>query len=268
MPEGDTIHYAARRIRPVLVDKEIASIETPQPRHRVDRWPERLQGRRVRAVDARGKNLLLRFEGDLVLRSHLRMNGRWRVGPVGRERVGRPWLVLRGSRLEATQWNGPVLELGDDVRRRLGDDVLGGAWDTDAVVARLRAGGRGLPLGEALQRQRVVAGIGNMWMSEALWAARVSPWVRVGDATDEELRAALDHARRLMHASLAGGRPRRCAYGRAGRPCSRCGTAIRSRGQGDANRTAYWCPTCQPGREPPPVPVRVTDERGPGARRS
>ena len=227
------------------------------PRHSTDGGSE--------SVEAVGKNLLLRFEGGVVLRSHLRMNGRWRVWPVGREHVGRPWLVLRGSRLEATQWNGPVLELGEDVRGRLGPDVLGANWDADAVVARLRAGGGEARLGEALQRQRLVAGIGNMWMAEALWSARVSPWLTVRDASDQQLHAILDAARRLMRASLAGGRQARRAYRRAGRPCPRCGTSIRSHGQGDANRTAYWCPACQPGPEPPAVPVGTRAERGPEA---
>jgi len=63
VPEGDTIHSAARRVGAALVGKEIVSIETPQARHALDRWPERLDGRAVRAVDARGKHLFIRFDG-------------------------------------------------------------------------------------------------------------------------------------------------------------------------------------------------------------
>ena len=107
-------------------------------------------------------------------------------------------------------------------------------------------------LGEALQDQRLVAGIGNMWMAEALWAIQVSPWTRVRDVSDETLRDALAAARRLMQAVA---RDRAVAavaiYRRAGRPCPRCGTIVRSRGQGDDNRTAYWCPGCQAGGGPP-----------------
>ena len=106
-------------------------------------------------------------------------------------------------------------------------------------------------LGEAMQHQRAVAGIGNMWMAEALWEIRVSPWVRVRDASDETLVAAVSAARRLMQASLASSRPGRNVYRRAGRPCRRCGTIVLARGQGDANRTAYWCPGCQAGGGPP-----------------
>jgi endonuclease-8 len=181
------------------------------------------------------------------------MNGRWYVQPVEKPVLGRPWLVLRGERLQALHFNGPVLRVDDDVARRLGPDVLAAEPDVDAMVARLRGADPGLPLGEALQAQRLVAGIGNMWMAEALWEARLSPWLRVGEATDEQLRAAVEAAVRLMRGSLEGRRGSRRVYRRAGRPCPRCGTPIRSRGQGDANRTAYWCPGCQAGggAEPP-----------------
>src|SRR3954468_12980925 len=114
MPEGDTIHYAARRIRPALVGREIVSVETPQPRHRGDRWPERLAGRAVRSVDAHGKHLFLRFEGDLTIHSHLRMTGHWGTYRDG-HRWGRAastaWLVLRTDAGEVVQFKGPVLEL-------------------------------------------------------------------------------------------------------------------------------------------------------------
>ncbi len=158
--------------------------------------------------------------------------------------------MLRGAELEGVLWNGPVLTLDAAPVRRLGPDVLADDFDVAAAVARLRSAGD-RPLGEALQDQRLVAGIGNMWMAEALWEIRVSPWLRVGEATDETLATALGTARRLMRAALAAGRPGRNVYRRAGRPCVRCGTVVRSRGQGDENRTAYWCPGCQAGGGPP-----------------
>src|SRR5206468_923902 len=102
-------------------------------------------------------------------------------------------------------------------------------------------------LGEALLDQRVVSGIGNIWMSESLWQARLSPWLPVGGAKDEELDAALGWAQRMMRASVDGTRSLRSVYRRAGRPCQRCGGTILSRGLGDANRTAYWCGRCQQG---------------------
>ena len=210
----------------------------------------RVDGRVLEGVEAVGKNLLLRFEGGIVVRSHLRMTGRWRIEPRGKTRTGLPWLVLRGDELEGVLWNGPVLTLESRNVRRLGQDVLAEDFDVDAAVGRLRGAGD-RRLGEVLQDQRLVAGIGNMWMAEALWVIQVSPWVRVGEASDEVLRDAVAAARRLMQEALATGRPGRQVYRRAGRPCLRCGTIVRSRGQGDDNRTAYWCPGCQAGAGPP-----------------
>jgi endonuclease-8 len=242
VPEGDSLHRAARRLQ-VLVGQRLEA-ESPHPRAQATRVAEAIDGRVLEAVDAVGKNLLLRFDGGVVVRSHLRMSGRWRVDPRGQERVGLPWLVLRGEDVEGVLWNGPVLALDARPIRRLGPDVLASELDVAATVARIRAAGE-LWLGEALQQQRLVAGIGNMWMAEALWEIRVSPWVRVRDLPDETIAAAVEAARRLMQGSLASGRPGRNVYRRAGRPCPRCGAIVRSRGQGDANRTAYWCPACQ-----------------------
>src|SRR6185437_5210672 len=108
---------------------------------------------------------------------------------------------------------------------------------------RREPGGR--EVGDALLDQRLVAGIGNLWKAEALWRARVSPWLLLGEASGEALERVLREAASLMQASVAGARGERAVYRRAGRPCSRCGDRIRSRGQGDDNRTAYWCPRCQ-----------------------
>jgi endonuclease-8 len=242
VPEGDSLHRAARRLQ-VLVGERV-EVETPHPRAASLALAERLNGKRLESVRAVGKNVLLEFEGGLVLRSHLRMSGRWRVEPRGTERQGRPWLVLRGAEREAVLWNGPVLELGDRRTRRLGPDILSVPPDLDAILARLRAD-PARELGDALLDQRVVAGIGNVWKAESLWRARVSPWRRVGETSDEELRETVGHAASLMRDSLEGARPTRHVYRKAGRPCPRCGRPISSRGQGDDNRTAYWCEGCQ-----------------------
>ena len=249
MPEGDALHRAARRLQ-VLVGERV-EVESPNPQAQVKRLPEKLHGRRLEKVEAVGKNLLLHFEGGLVLRSHLRMRGRWQVRERNGPTRGRPWLVLRGAEREAVLWNGPVLELHGRGVRRLGPDILAKPPDFDAMLARFRLADQGRDVGEALLDQRLVAGIGNLWKAEALWAAKVSPWRRLRDVTDEELLETLGHAARLMRASLDHGKPRgRGAYRRVGRPCSRCGTPIRSRGQGDDNRIAYWCPECQRGDVP------------------
>ena len=251
MPEGDSLHRAARLLQ-VLAGQRV-EVETPHPRAAGKRLAERLDGLLLESVEAVGKNLLLRFEGGLVLRSHLGMIGRWRVEPRGATRVGRPWLVLRGAEHEAMLWNGPVLELGRDggAARLLGPDILAEPPDFDAMLERLRAAPQKRELGEALLDQRLVAGIGNIWRAEALWEARVSPWPALADVSDEELRAVLESAHRLMRTGVEGTRALRHVYRRVGRPCRRCGTVIRSHRQGEAARIAYWCPGCQRGgREP------------------
>jgi endonuclease VIII len=248
MPEGDSLHRAARRLQPLVGQR--LEVESPHPRAQATGVAPRVDGRVLEAVEAVGKNLLLRFEGGIVVRSHLRMTGRRLLQPRGKARVGLPWLVLRGEEVEGVLLNGPVLSLERRNVARLGQDVLAEEFDLDAAVARVRGAGD-LWLGEALQNQRLVAGIGNMWMADALWTVGVSPWLRVGETSNETLREALGAARRLMQDALRTGRPGRQVYRRAGRPCLRCGTIVRSRGQGDENRTAYWCPGCQAGGAPP-----------------
>src|SRR5438128_3306579 len=107
MPEGDAIHNAAKRLGAALVGQPIVSIETPQRRHARDRWPERLEGRGVRSVDAHGKHLFVRFDGELTLHSHLRMTGWWGVYRGG-QRWGRSrrraWLVIRTPEHEVVQF--------------------------------------------------------------------------------------------------------------------------------------------------------------------
>jgi endonuclease-8 len=256
MPEGDTIHSAARRVGAALVDKRIVDIETPQPRHALDRWPERLEGRAVRAVDARGKHLFIRFDGDLTLHSHLRMRGGWGVyrrGERWRRSPRRAWLVIRTDEHEVVQFDGPVLELMTDSRTRfdrriaaLGPDVVAPDFDERRFIAHLREDEQSRRLGEALLDQRNLSGIGNAWKSEGCFLAGIDPWRRLDEVTDEEVVAVIRCVRPLMLVSVeAPGRAGRWVYDRAGLPCRRCDTPIRTRGQGDYNRTTYWCPRCQ-----------------------
>jgi endonuclease-8 len=251
MPEGDSLHRAAQSLQ-VLVGQAV-EVETPHPRASGKRLVERLNGLRLESVEAVGKNLLLRFEGGLVLRSHLRMTGRWRVEPRGARRAGRPWLVLRGAEHEAVLWNGPVLELtrGRSLVGRLGPDILGDPPDYESMLERLRSSPPARAVGEAVLDQRLVAGIGNLWKAESLWEARVSPWRPLGGLEDRELLAVLDAAHRLMRTGVEGTRPLRHVYRRVGRACRRCGTIIRSLPQGDPPRIAYWCPGCQRGGDEP-----------------
>lgn len=256
MPEGDTIHYAARRIREALVGSEIEEIETPHPRHAHDRWPERLSGRGVRAVDATGKHLFIRFEGDLTLHSHLRMRGRWGVyrrGERWRRSPRRAWLVIRTAEHEVVEFDGPVLELMTDSRTRfdqrlagLGPDILAPEFDEARYLRRLRGDEPTRGIGDAVLDQRNLAGIGNVWKSEGCFLAGVDPWRPLSEISDVEALAIVRSVKPLMELSVERrGERRRWVYERTGLPCRRCGTRIRARGQGDGNRTTYWCPKCQ-----------------------
>lgn len=249
MPEGDTIAWTARRIRPVLegrVPDEILSPRNPA-------WPERLGGQAVTQITTHGKHLFLHFAGGLVLHSHLGMVGSWFVARQA-PRSHRAWLVLRVGDRWAVERDGSLLELMTEGRRRfdqrlsaLGPDVLASEFDAERFLARLRSDDPTRRLGDALLDQRNVAGIGNVWKAEGCWEAQVDPWRHVSNVADGEAVAIIDAMRPRMFRSANEGprtiQPR--VYNRVGRPCPRCGTAITARGQGDANRTTYWCPGCQ-----------------------
>jgi endonuclease VIII len=256
MPEGDTIHYLASRIRPVLAGHVPDAIATPHPRFGRDRWPERLAGRTVTAVDAHGKHLFLRFDGGLVIHSHLRMTGAWRVRPSGRPAPGTTWLALQRGDHEVLQLKGPVLELMTESRTRfdqrlagLGPDILAEEFDEAAFLCRLREDDPSRGIGDALLDQRTIAGIGNLWKSEGCFAAGIDPWRPAGRVSDEEALAIVRECRPRMQESARDGRQDRWRriYNAAGRPCPRCGppATVAARGQGDDNRLTFWCPTCQ-----------------------
>jgi len=257
VPEGDTVHHAAARIRAVLEGRVPEQLDTPQPRHRLERWPERLAGRAVRAVEAHGKHLYLRFEGGLTVHSHLRMSGSWgvwREGERWRRARGRAWLVIRCGGYDVVEFDGPVLELASDARLRgdprlagLGQDVLGDTFDPSRFLRRLRRDDPRRPIGDALLNQQTVAGIGNVWKSEACFAVGVDPSRPLARVSDAEALALVEFAREHMPAAARDGfaaRPR-SVYRRAGLPCPRCGETIRSAAQWENNRSSYWCPSCQ-----------------------
>ncbi len=265
MPEGDTIHHAALRVGEALVGREIRSILTPHPRHRADRWPERLAGRSVRQVDARGKHLFIRFEGDLTLHSHLRMTGKWGVyarGERWRRARRRAWLIIATDSHEVVQFDGPVLELTTDSRTRfdqriagLGPDLLAPEFDETLFLSRLREDDPTRGIGDALLDQRTLAGIGNVWKSEACFLVGLDPWKPASGVADEQVLELVRAIRPLMAQSARrggrittseGDRPGATwVYERRGLPCRRCSTPVRARGQGDDNRTTFWCPNCQ-----------------------
>jgi endonuclease VIII len=252
MAEGDTIHRVARRLEDALTDRLIEVAEAPSARSPVGRRASELRGRTLERVEARGKHLLAAFSGGLVLHSHLGIDGRWSVRVGAPKARGRPWLRLRSGEAVAAQYGGKVLRIesaarirNDPALLRLGPDPLAAGFDADAAVARLLSLEPSREVGEAILDQRVIAGIGNAIRAEALFRARISPWRRIGDLARDEALAVVERAQEVMQAGFSTGRRPRSVYRAPHQPCPRCGTAIRSRGQGDANRIAYWCPRCQ-----------------------
>ena len=252
MAEGDTILRAKNRLADALVGQSIA-VSAPNPRGRAA-GIERLDGLTLEAVDAHGKHLIFRF-GDLVLHSHLGMSGGWHVYPH-RAHWRRPrssaWAVLSGECADAVQFGGPTLRVMrasrvaiDPQLARLGPDILAPDFDPDAIVGAFRAADQSRTLGDALLDQRLTAGIGNIFKSEACFAAKVDPWHPLADVADEDLRLVLEAAReQMLSAVKLGNRHRFHVYKHRG-PCSRCRGTVHHRGQGDANRTTWWCERCQ-----------------------
>jgi endonuclease-8 len=259
MAEGDTIHRTARRLAGALVGQPLVDAEAPNARSPLRLQESRLgslRGRRLDSAEARGKHLLLHFDEGTVLHCHQGMRGGWEIRPRSsewRRPRGAAWLVLATDAIEAAQFGGPTLALLTEAEVRadrrlagLGPDVLDPDFTPEKGMEALR---RRVPasrqLGEALVNQTVLAGIGNVYKAEGCFAARISPWRRVDELDDEELRRVVLETASLMRAGLETGRRPRDVYRRAGAPCPRCGEPVRSRGQGDANRLTYWCPRCQ-----------------------
>ena len=276
MPEGDTVWLTAKRLHTALAGQVITRSDLRVPRFATADLTERT----VLEVTARGKHLLTRIDGDLTLHSHLRMDGAWRVFAAGARWSGGPDHQIRAIvgnvSHTAVGYRLPVLELvrtseEETVVGHLGPDLLGPDWDPDTARANLHAD-PSRPLGEALLDQRNLAGIGNVYKSELAFLARVTPWLPVGELSEGVPQRLVVTAHRLLEANkntferqttatdrsvLAGPRrraagPRLYVYGRGGRACLRCGTAIRKDEQHDGNsdRVTYWCPGCQSGPNP------------------
>jgi len=262
MPEGDTIHRAARTLDLALAGQTVSAFESPLPQIA----SADLEGVSITKVEARGKNLLVLFGDGRVLHTHMRMSGSWHIYRPG-ERWQRPRrqarIVLTTADFVAVCFDAPVVRLlragaaaRDAKLGALGPDVLAEDFDRAEARRRIMALG-GVEIGEGLLRQSAVAGIGNVYKSETLFLCGVDPFAPAGSLSERDVDHLLDTARRLMAANLRGSarttrpslsrrtRERTWVYGRRGRPCRRCGTEIRMRRQGADMRSTYWCPSCQ-----------------------
>jgi endonuclease VIII len=258
VPEGDTLHRTASGLAPHLVGRPVTAARVRAGGPQV----QRIVGATITSVEAVGKNLLIRFDNGLELRTHLRMNGSWhryRPGEAWRRPAGRARLVLEVPGAVAVCFDAPVIELFETRAEaihptisRLGPDLLGPDWGAEAegaAIARLRDPARvAMTISEALLDQRALAGIGNIWRNETLFHESVDPWARVGDLDAATIGRLVRRARALLRTSVAGapGRAPMSVYRRTGRPCPRCGTLIRSAPlASEIPRTTYWCPSCQ-----------------------
>jgi endonuclease VIII len=261
VPEGDTLARTAAGLRPWLVGRPVQAARTggPGPQAHV----ERVVGATVTAVESIGKNLVIRLDNGLELRTHLRMHGSWhryRPGERWRRPASRARLVLEVPGSVAVCFDAPEVELFEQrveplhpSLARLGPDLLALQPDLEEAVRRLSDPSRAAtPIAEALLDQRALAGIGNEVKNEVLWQAACSPWTPTGELGDEALRRLVGLARDVLREGAATGRRPRHVYRRAGRPCPRCGAAVRVAHQGSGlPRLTFWCPACQ-GGEPAP----------------
>ncbi len=275
MPEGDTIFRAARTLRRALAGQTVTRFETVLPKlSRIDQDAP-IAGRIVESVESRGKWLLMRFSGDLILLTHMLMNGSWHI-----YRPGEPWqrrredmrIVVTTASFVAVCFGVQVAEFHtpETLRRHsafshLGPDLLSDTFDPADAVANIRAEPQ-LQIADALLAQSLLSGIGNVYKSEVCFACGINPFRLVRDVTDEDLRRLVDNARRFLKANVANGTTssivtytgfrrttrranpadRLWVYGRAGQPCRKCGAPIQLKKQGPGARVTFWCPSCQP----------------------
>ncbi|WP_460699754.1 DNA-formamidopyrimidine glycosylase family protein [Nocardia thraciensis] len=251
MPEGDVVYRTATRLAAALAGKKLTRSDFRVPRYAtLD-----LRGQPVEGVGSYGKHLFVRTPAVSV-HTHLKMEGEWRV-----YRPGQRWtkpaftarLVLAAEDAEAVGFSLGLVEV---LRRadehtaidHLGPDLLGPNWDAEEAVRRL-AQHPDQPIGLALLDQRNLAGIGNIYRSEACFLRRVHPATPVGAIAD--LPALVDEAHRILTKATHEPPWRALAYGRQRQPCRRCGTTMLVHLLGDdtatrAERGIYFCPRCQP----------------------
>jgi endonuclease-8 len=292
MPEGDTLARIAVALRPYLAGRVVTGARARLPGPQVSL----IVGQKIDAVDAAGKNLLIKFDGGLELRTHLGLHGSWhryRPGETWRRPPSRAALVIEVPGAVAVCFDAPVVELFE--RRAevvhptismLGPDLLDDDFDQDEAVRRLRDKSRAeAEIGEAILDQRAVAGVGNVYKSEVLFIEKVNPFEKVGKLDTATLERILSTARALLQANARSDAPagrtttvdpktgkklapsRLWVYDRAGRPCHRCGTIIRSDSQGaELPRVTYWCASveCQASA----AEKKAAARNGPGSRKA
>lgn len=274
MPEGDTIFRSARALHKALAGRAITRFETGFAHLARINDDQTITGRVVERVEARGKWLLMFLSGDLVLLTHMLMNGSWHIYRAG-ERWRRPRrdmrIVIETAEWIAVAFTVPIAEFHSAaslVRKtavpRLGPDLLRQDFDASLAVNKIRER-PSEEIAVVLLNQRVMGGIGNVFKSEICFACGVHPFRRVETLTQSELEDLVHTAQKYLKANVTDGADgeivtytgqrrttrssdrsaRLWVYGRMGEPCRRCGEAICMRKQGSDARTTFWCPNCQ-----------------------
>jgi endonuclease-8 len=283
MPEGDSVFQTAGRLHSALCGHELVIADL--------RWPSLttadLVGDTTVEVVAFGKHILHRLGSGRTLHSHLKMEGRWRVGPrEGRTEWGDPAVraVLATDTYAAVGTRLGMLDLVATRDERtlvghLGPDLLGRSWDAVRAVANLAADPEAV-IGAALLDQRNLAGLGTVYVAETLFLQRLSPWVPVGEIAPERLAGTVARAHTLLVANrdtyartITGSRvegERGYVHGRSGLGCRRCGTTIEVAPLDEDGRVIFFCRTCQEGPFPAVRPQRPlgSSPKGPETRRA
>jgi endonuclease-8 len=265
VPEGDTVHFAARRLNAALAGQSVTRSDFRVPRYAtID-----VSGTTIENVVARGKHLLFRFDDGRSLHTHFKMEGTWHLYRSGERWRGGPGhevrAILETERWVAVGWRLAIVEIlprsGEEaLLSHLGPDVLGPDWDAGEAIARMEKD-PARAIGEVLLDQTVIAGPGNVYKSEICFLRGVHPETPVGEI---DVPAVIDLTKRLMEVNRTTGsqittgdaRPGRkqWVYGRGGQPCRRCGTLIARKAEA-GERVTYWCPSCQPLIAPEAGPI-------------
>jgi len=274
MPEGDSIFRAAQSLHRVLSGHVVTRFETAYAHLDRVNVDTPIVGRTVEKCASAGKHLLITFSGDLILRTHMRMNGSWHLYRHG-ERWWRGEHMMR-VRIDTADWvavafNVPVAEfvMARELATRgpvaqLGPDLLGEAFDRDEAIRRIAASGH-RAIAQTLLDQRIVAGIGNVYKSEVLFMTGLHPETPSSAVPQATLQRLMDIARGVLQDNVVAGSSPRIqtyrnlrqlnpasehdeslwVYGRRGKPCRKCGTPIEMKKSGLDARSTYWCPGCQ-----------------------
>lgn len=256
MPEGDTVFRTARRLDDALAGGEVTRFDLRVPQLAT----ADLRGQTVHGVVPRGKHLLMRI-GESTLHSHLRMDGAWfvyRPGEKWRHPAFKVRAVVGTADREAVGVDIAEVELVPtrdeaELVGFLGPDPLSADWDAAEAARRVQADSRSIHV--ALLDQRNVAGFGNEYAAELLFLRGILPTraaseVDVPELIDLGVRTIRANRDRRNRTFTGVDRPGQATwvYGRAGRPCRRCGTPIRKGAQGadpTRERVTFWCPRCQ-----------------------